>query len=69
MLVAKQELAIEVAKVDGIEVDNVNLAKAGKDQVLEQLAANAASSYHENTRLLHVRDSENCIGAVSVAPS
>jgi hypothetical protein len=35
VLVPKQELAVEVAEVDGVEVDNVDLAKAGEDEVLE----------------------------------
>ena len=48
MLVAEQELAVEVAQVDGVEVDDVDFAKAGENEVLEQLAANATSSYHEH---------------------
>jgi len=48
VLVAEQELAVEVAQVDGVEVDDVDFAKAGENEVLEQLAANATSSYHEH---------------------
>lgn len=51
MLVAEQELAVEVAEVDGVEVDDVDLAKAGEDQVLEELAADAPSSDHQDARL------------------
>jgi predicted PilT family ATPase len=51
MLVAEEELAVEVAEVDGVEVDNVDLAEAGEDEVLEQFAADAASSYHQDARL------------------
>lgn len=51
MLVAKQELAIQVAEIDGVKVDDVDFAKAGENKVLEQFAADAASSYHENARL------------------
>lgn len=68
MLVAEQELAVEVAEVDGVEVDNVDLAKAGEDEVLKQLAADAASPYHEYARLLHVRDLIKSTVAVPVAP-
>ena len=58
MLIAEQELAVEVAQIDGVEVDNVNFAKSSEDEVLEQLAANAASSYHEHARLSLVSDSD-----------
>jgi hypothetical protein len=51
VLVAEQELAIEVAQVDGVEVDDVDLAKAGEDKVLEELAADATSSHHQDARL------------------
>ena len=53
MLVAEQELAVEVAEVDGVEVYNVDSAKAGENEVLEQFAADAASSYHQDA-CLHV---------------
>lgn len=56
MLVAEQELAVEVAKIDGVEIDNVDFTEAGENEVLEQLAANAASSYHEHARLPPVSD-------------
>ena len=68
VLVAKQKLAVEVAEVDGVEVDNVDLAKAGEDEVLKQLAADAASPYHEYARLLPVRDLIKSTVAVPVAP-
>ena len=51
MLVAEQELAIEVAQVDGVQVDDMDFAKASENQVLEEFAADAASSYHQDTRL------------------
>lgn len=35
MLGAEQELPIEITKVNGIQVDNVDLSKASEDQVLE----------------------------------
>jgi len=48
MLIAEQELAVEVAEIDGVEVDDVYLAEAGEGEVLEEFAANAASSYHQD---------------------
>ena len=48
MLIAEQELAVEVAEIDGVEIYNVYLAEAGEDEVLEEFAANAASSYHQD---------------------
>ena len=51
MLVTEEKLAIQVREVDCVKIDNVNLPKAGQDEVLEQLATNAASSNQENTSL------------------
>jgi hypothetical protein len=53
VLVPEEELSIEVRKIDSIEVDNMNFAEAGQDEILEQLAAYAAGSDHEHTGLLH----------------
>ena len=46
----------------------MDLAEAGKDKVLKQLAADAASPYHEYARLLPVRDLIKSTVAVPVAP-
>ena len=51
MLVAKQKLSVEVAEVDRVQVDDVDFAEAGQDEVLEQFASDAASAHHENARL------------------
>lgn len=48
MLHAEQELAVEIAQVDGVQVDDVDLAEAREDEVLEQFAADAASADHED---------------------
>jgi hypothetical protein len=51
MLVTKQKLAIEIAQVDGVEIDDVYFAEAGEHEVLEQLAADSASANQEHARL------------------
>ena len=51
MFVTEKELAIEVAEVNGVQVDNVNLTKAGEDKILQELTADAASANHQNARL------------------
>lgn len=51
MLVTEKELAIQVAQVNCIEVDDVDFAKAGKQEVLEQFTANATSAHEQHTRL------------------
>ena len=48
MLIAEQKLAIQVAEVDGVQVDDVDLSKASEGQILEKLAADATSSYHQD---------------------
>jgi hypothetical protein len=47
MLIAEQELPIEVAEVDGVEVDDVDLAETGEDEVLEKLATDPSCAYHQ----------------------
>jgi hypothetical protein len=51
VLIAEQKLPVEIAEIDGVQVDDVDLAKACEDEILEQLAADAASSHHQNARL------------------
>jgi hypothetical protein len=39
MFLSEEELTVQVAQVDGIKVDYVDVSKAGHDQVLEQFAS------------------------------
>lgn len=41
---AEEELAVEVGEVNRVEIDQVDLAKAGADEILEELAANATGA-------------------------
>lgn len=47
----EEELAVQIRKVDRVEIDNVDLAKAGEDEIFEKLATNTAGTDHENARL------------------
>ena len=69
MLIAEQELAVEIAEVDGVEVYNVNRAKAGENEVLEEFAADAASSNHQDACLDPVSDWHMACLRVVVATS
>lgn len=51
VLIAEEELAIEIAQVDRVEVDDVDVAEAREDEVLEELAADTARAHHEHSRL------------------
>ena len=51
MLVSEEELAIEIAQVNGVEVNHMDLAEAGADEVLEEFAADASSANHQHARL------------------
>lgn len=51
MLVSKEELSVQVAEIDSVEVDDVNLAKATEKEVLKKLTTNTSSSNHEHLRL------------------
>lgn len=53
MLVSEEELSVEVTQVDGIEVDDMNVAKAEEDKVLEKFAADTTGTDHKDSRLQH----------------
>lgn len=46
MLMTEQKLAVQVAQVDSVKVDDVNLAEAGQDEILEEFTAYASSADH-----------------------
>lgn len=50
----EEELAVEVGQVDCVEVDDMDLAKAGADEVLEEFAADATSADDQDARILDV---------------
>ena len=52
MFLAKEELTIKIAQIDRVEIDNDNVRKAGKDEVLEELAANSTGADEQDTRVL-----------------
>lgn len=47
----EEELSVEVAQIDGIEVDNVDLAEAEEDDVLEEFAAYATGADQQDSGL------------------
>lgn len=51
MLVTEEELAVQVAEIDGIKVDDVDFAITGKKKILEKFAADSAGSYHQDSCL------------------
>lgn len=61
VLVAEEELSVEVGEVDGVEVDDVYFAEAALDESLEQFAADAAGADEENAGL-----ERECISKTSV---
>ena len=56
VLISEQKLAVEVAEVDGVQVYDVYLAKAGEDEVLEEFTSDSASSDHQNACLNLISD-------------
>jgi hypothetical protein len=51
VFVAEEELPVQVAQIDRVEVDDVDLAKTCENKILEKLTADATSSHHEHARL------------------
>ena len=48
---SEKELTVQVAKIDRIQIDNVNFAEAGENEVLEELTPNTPSTNHQNAGL------------------
>lgn len=51
----KEELAIKIAKVYSVKVDDVDLTESSEDKILQQLTAYAAGADHQNARLNGVK--------------
>jgi hypothetical protein len=51
MLSAKQKLAIEVADVDRVKIDGLDVSKATQHQILQQLASDSSGADHQHTRI------------------
>lgn len=49
---SEEELTVEIAEIDCVEIDDVNFTKARQGKVLEQFAANAAGADEKDARLL-----------------
>ena len=45
MLLSEEELAVQIAQIDGVEIDDVDLAETSQDEVLEKLASDTASAH------------------------
>lgn len=48
---AEEELSIEIAEIDRIKIYDMDFAEASEYEVLEKLAADSSSSYHEDPSL------------------
>ena len=53
-LIPEQKLAVEVGNVDGVHVDDMNVAKPRKCQILEQFAAETTSTNDKDLALVEV---------------
>lgn len=51
MFVPEEELPVEVAKIDGVKIYNMDLTEASEDEVLEEFTADASSTDHQYARL------------------
>ncbi len=52
VLLTKEELTVEIAKVDGVQINDVDLAEASEDKIFQKLATNSSSAHHQNSRLM-----------------
>lgn len=51
MLMAEEKLAVKVAEVYSIKIDDMYFAEAGEEKVFEELTADAASANEKDSRL------------------
>ena len=51
MLHAEEKLPVQVAQVNGIQVDNVDFSKARHYEILQQLTSYPTSPNHQDSRL------------------
>ena len=51
VLHAEQELPVEVAQVDRIQVHQVDLAETGEDETFQEFATDASGANHQDSRL------------------
>ena len=51
MFLAEKKLAIQVAQVDSIEINDVDFGKSSEDEILQQLATDAAGTDHKHSSL------------------
>lgn len=51
MFEAEKELAVEIAQIDGVEVDDMDFAEPREQEVLQQFASDATSTHQKHTRL------------------
>ena len=69
MFMAEKELAIKIAEVDRVKINDVNLAKTGEDKVFQQFTANPTSSDHQYTRLRSRGQLLDCVYKVANKPA
>jgi len=51
VFVSEEELSVQVRKIDGIEIDNVDFAEASENKILEKFATNSTGADHEHASL------------------
>ena len=51
MFMTEEELAIQIAEIDCVEIDNMNFTEPRKHEILQQFAADAPSADEKYTRL------------------
>lgn len=51
MFISEEKLPVQIAKVDCVKVNDVNLLEARKEEVLQKFATDAASAHKQHARL------------------
>ena len=53
VLMSEKELSVEIAQVNGIEVNEMDFHEPAENEILEQFATNSSSTNHQDPSLVH----------------
>ena len=65
---SEEKLPVEITQINRVQVDDVNLTKAGEDQVLKQFTADTTGAYQQDTGLFHQTVSSQSLSIRIVGP-
>ena len=66
---SEEELTVEIAEVDGVQINNVYLAVARENEIFKKLASYTTSSDKQDSRLYQPVSRAEQLEAINVTPA